>query len=241
MLVCEHASNDLPAPWHDLGLDTEASRAHFAWDIGALALAEALAAKLAPSQQGAVLVSAPVSRLVYDLNRAPFQPDAILEQSEGYRVSGNVGLTDQERHARMEAVYLPFHSDLQAELARSMIVGLRPILLTIHSFTPVYQGQARTLDLGVIHDTDPGLAEAIVRASAGSGLDVRLNEPYSAKDGVTHTLKLHATPHELPHAMLEVRNDLLNSDNDIDQVAAKLCGLLEQAIKATGVSACRDS
>ena len=36
VLVCEHASNAIPARWGDLGLSMAERRAHIAWDPGAL-------------------------------------------------------------------------------------------------------------------------------------------------------------------------------------------------------------
>ena len=49
----------------------------------------------------------------------------------------------------------------------------------------------------------------MAEAEARTPLKTGLNEPYSAADDVTHTLRLHATPYGLPNAMLEVRNDLI--------------------------------
>ncbi len=76
VVICEHASNALPGDWLELGGDlgvSEATRtSHAAWDIGALGLARGIAMRL-----GAVLVHASLSRLVYDLNRAPDHPAAM--------------------------------------------------------------------------------------------------------------------------------------------------------------------
>jgi predicted N-formylglutamate amidohydrolase len=86
------------------------------------------------------------------------------------------------------------------------------------------------VEFGVIHDSDPSLAKAIVAMSAPSGLRTALNAPYSAADGVTHTLRLHASPYGLPNAMLEVRNDLIASPDMADDVASRLAPLLSGAI-----------
>jgi predicted N-formylglutamate amidohydrolase len=238
VLICEHASNDFDTPWGGLGLDDTARQSHIAWDIGALRLAQRLAAALAPETTGAVLIHAPLSRLIYDLNRAPDQPDAMPELSETYAVPGNQALTPDQRLNRTEALYLPFHSRVHAEIIRLLAQGIRPLLLTIHSFTPVYHGQPRAVEFGVIHDADDTLAKAIVAAAAQSGLDTRLNEPYSAKDGVTHTLKLHATPYNLAHAMLEIRNDLLTDPQTENAMTERLTTILSQAFQAQGVPSC---
>ena len=64
VLVCEHASNHIPANWGDLGLTAGQRKAHIAWDPGALAVARSLSALL-----DAVLIHAPASRLERGLGR----------------------------------------------------------------------------------------------------------------------------------------------------------------------------
>jgi predicted N-formylglutamate amidohydrolase len=225
VLCCEHASNHFPDSWAGLGLGADQQLAHIAWDPGALALSRLLSAAL-----DAPLVHAPVSRLIYDLNRPPFSAGAMPARSEVHEVPGNVAITSQERAARMRAIYLPFHDILHGVLAERMALGLNPVLVTVHSFTPIYFGQPRAVEFGVIHDEDPGLARAIVVAAGETGLAVGLNEPYSAADGVTHTLKLQATPYGLPNAMLEIRNDLIHDAAGVQRMANLLVPVLNMGL-----------
>jgi len=124
-------------------------------------------------------------------------------------IPGNAAISPAERLARTQAIYLPWANGLHNLIAARIAAGRRPTIITIHSFTPVYHGKPRSVEFGIIHDADPTLAHAILAASGASGLNARLNEPYSAADDVTHTLRLHATPYGLANAMLEVRNDLI--------------------------------
>lgn len=238
VLVCEHASNSLSGPWSDLGLDARAMEAHIAWDPGALGVARGLAARMARPRGGALLVHAPLSRLIYDLNRAPDLPGAMPERSEIHEIPGNAGLSAAARVARTTALYAPFHASLMMELATQMALGMRPAVITVHSFTPVYAGIRREVEFGVIHDADVALARAIVEASRGSGLVTRLNEPYSAADHVTHTLRLHATPYGLPNAMLEIRNDLIADAPAQAAMAERLAPILVAAIDKTEAASC---
>jgi predicted N-formylglutamate amidohydrolase len=224
VLVCEHASHAIPSKWHDLGLDAAARVAHIAWDPGALALARGLAARL-----GAWLVHAPVSRLVYDLNRSPDHPGAMPARSEVYDIPGNAAISASDRTSRVDTVYLPFHDDLHGVIAGRLAQGTRPAIITIHSFTPIFHGTRRAVEFGVIHDADPTLAHAIVDAATDTGLRVGLNDPYSAADGVTHTLRLQATPYGLQSAMLEVRNDLIATPAAVDSMAERLAPVLRRA------------
>lgn len=238
VLICEHGSKTLPIGYPslggDLGLSEAAKVSHAAWDIGALGLARGLAARLAPETGGVVLVSAPLSRLAYDLNRAPDHPGAMPTKSEVFDVPGNAGLTPAQRLARTEAICLPFHATLSAQINRLVALGRRPAVIAIHSFTPVYHGVSRDVEFGVIHDDDLALTMATLTAAEGCGLDTRLNEPYSAKGDVTHTIRLHAVPLRLPNTMLEIRNDLIADAPAQEAMAERLAPVLAAALHATG-------
>lgn len=238
VLICEHASNALPLEWPalggDLGLSAHTQVSHAAFDIGALGLARGLAARMAPEAGGAVLVHAPLSRLAYDLNRAPDHPGAMPARSEVHDIPGNRALTAADRLARTEAICLPFHATLSATVARLVARGRRPALIAVHSFTPVYLGQARAVEFGVIHDDDTTLTMAVLEAAKGCGLDTRLNEPYSAAGDVTHTIRQHAVPMRLSNTMLEIRNDLISDAPAQEAMAERLAPILTRALRATG-------
>lgn len=226
VIVCEHASNTLPDPWGDLGLTRDLQTAHIAWDIGALGLARGLAQRL-----DAVLVHAPVSRLIYDCNRAPDMPGAILARSELHDIPGNKLISATARAARTAAVYVPFHNALHAVITERIALGLNPVVVTIHSFTKIYHGLPRAVEFGVIHDADDQLARAILGAAlAKTNLRCELNAPYSAADDVTHTLRLQATPYGLPNAMLEIRNDLIASPDAEQRMADMLAPVLNMGL-----------
>ena len=222
ILVCEHAANAFPDRWGDLGLSAAQRQAHISWDPGALGLARALAERLQ-----ATLVHATHSRLIYDLNRPPHAAAAMAAESEVHAIPGNRDLDPQERARRAEALYLPFHAAISRLVVQRLAEGRPPVLITVHSFTPVFHGRARAIEFGVIHDADDRLAQAII--ARPTGLVTRLNEPYSAIDGVTHTLALHATPFGLRHAMLEIRSDLIADEASQEAVADRLASVLAAA------------
>ena len=236
ILICEHAANDVTPPWTDLAPDLLAS--HAASDPGALGLALALGPLLAKDHGGAELVHAPLSRLIYDLNRSPDRPDACPAQSERYSVPMNDGISVAERLARMERLYLPFHNLVRARIARALALGRRPVVLTIHSFSPTWHGVPRDVECGVIHDDLPALAQRIVAGEGDLGLRTELNAPYSAADHVTHTLRLHALPYGLDNAMLELRNDLIATPQAQAEVANRLARVLTRAIRQVAEVPC---
>jgi len=229
LIVCEHASNAFPPPFGSPGR-TEAQRlGNIAWDPGALGLARGLAARL-----DAPLVAARVSRLIYDLNRPPHSAGAMPARSESHDIPGNAGLTAADRLARTEAVYLPFHAALRAEISRRLALGRPPVIVTVHSFTPVWHGSPRAVEFGVIHDADPSLALATAAAARKmTALRTELNQPYSAADEVTHTLRLQASPFGLANVMLEVRNDLIAAPAAQEAMAETLAPVLRAALHQT--------
>lgn len=241
ILICEHASNAVAHPWEDLGVGPDVLADHVGWDAGALGLARELAARLAGSCGGAELVHAPLSRLIYDLNRSPDRPDAMPDRAERHAIPANRHLPVQARLDRTEKIYLPFHATVHARTARAMALGVRPVILTIHSFTQHWFGTRREVEFGIIQDDDPTLAQAILGAAAGSGLVTRMNEPYSAADHVTHTLRLQALPYRLPNAMLELRRDLIASPSAEAAMADRLAPVLTEAIARTRGDPCRGS
>ena len=226
VIVCEHAAHNIPARWGDLGLNAEQRRAHIAWDPGALGVARGLAQRL-----DGVLVHAPVSRVVYDCNRAPDMPGAIPVKSEIHEIPGNAQISAEERLVRAEAIYVPWISGLQSVIARRLSLGLRPVVVTVHSFTPVYFGKKRQVEFGIIHDADATLSVAILNAAHRlTRLNAQLNAPYSAADDVTHTLRLQATPYGLPNVMLEIRSDLIASPDAEEAMAAQLAPVLNMGL-----------
>lgn len=225
LLVCEHARRDMPPALAGLGLDDAALRSHIAWDPGALGVAQELA-----RLWQAPLVAGGMSRLVYDLNRPPQSPTAIPERSEIFEVPGNRGLGDAARAQRVVKVYEPFRAALAREIATRR--GALRLMVTVHSFTPVFNGTPRAVELGILHGRDARFAEIMLaRKPADIGWDVQLNEPYSAADGVAHTLDEQGAANGLLNVMLEIRNDLIETEAQQRDWAARLAPWISATLK----------
>lgn len=233
LLVCEHASSFIPPEFNDLGLDAEARVGHIAWDPGALGVARIMSAAF-----DATLVAQRVSRLVYDCNRPPESPASVPEVSEKYTVPGNAGLTPAERQARAERFYYPFRDTVAGLIEARIAAGRPPVIVTIHSFTPVFLGIRRAVEIGILHDADDRLANAIFAAGAqASGYLVRRNDPYGPTDGVTHTLIEQALSRRLLNVMIEVRNDLIAGAAGQQNLGNLLDGWVTAALADPGLSA----
>jgi predicted N-formylglutamate amidohydrolase len=205
VVVCDHAVSTIPERYGTLGLDTAARDSHIAWDPGALPVSRALSKAF-----DAPLIFPGVSRLIIDCNRAPSHAGSIVTISENTPVPGNVDISGNERALRERQYYLPFHAEIDKVLDRCIARGVTPSVIAIHSFTPVYKGKARPWHIGILSNGDRRLADALLKKlGEETDLIVGDNEPYSAADGVYHTLERHAEGRGLPCVMVEIRNDLV--------------------------------
>lgn len=230
VIVCEHATNFIPAEFGALGLDEAELSRHIAWDPGALPVAGMLAATL-----DAALVESCVSRLVVDCNRSLDAPDLVPETSETTVVPGNRGLDAAGRAARVAASHAPFHTALGDLVAARLGAGRETRLVTIHTYTPLYKGVARPWHVGIVHDADERLARPMIEALArlDGGVVVGDNQPYSPADRVYYTLERHARSRGLPCAMVEIRNDGVGDADGQRLWASRLAAILGD-IEAAG-------
>jgi predicted N-formylglutamate amidohydrolase len=219
VVLCEHAGNAIPKRLGTLGLPLGDLSRHIAWDIGAAGVSRALSKIL-----DAPLVMQRYSRLVYDCNRPPESAGSMPETSETTQIPGNTRLSAADKLARLDEICRPFHAAVTRLLDQRAAAGMRTAIVTIHSFTPVYHGQKRAVELGLLFDRDSWMAEKLV--GQFPGIDARLNEPYAPKDGVMHTILLHAPPRGLRSLMIEVRNDLIADEHGQKDWARRLAAPL---------------
>lgn len=223
LLVCDHASSRFPRSLGDLGLDPLARRCHLAEDIGAGALTTHLAERL-----GVTAVLAGYSRLVIDCNRELPDPSAFLEFGDGLEVPGNRNLSLAQKKSRAEAIYWPYHHAIDAEIKRLETTANTPAVIAIHSFTPVLAGVSRPWEIGVLWDADRRISDFLIRELRNSGFVVGDNEPYSGRAPQDFTIDYHAEAAGLPHAGIEVRQDLIDHDDGVRRVSETLLAIIRR-------------
>ncbi len=229
LLACDHAAARLPHALGDLGLPAGVLGSHLAVDLGAEALASALATRL-----GFTAVLACYSRLAVDLNRELSDPQAFRTFGDGVVIAGNHDLSATEREARAGALYWPYHREVARQLCRLEAAAGVPALVSIHSFTPVMDGVQRPWEIGVLWDADRRLAAIFLEALRAAGFVVGDNQPYSGKSRAPRdfTIDQHAETAGLPNVLLEVRQDLL-AEADSTERLATLFGDVLAALPAT--------
>jgi predicted N-formylglutamate amidohydrolase len=231
LLVCDHASCRFPEALGDLGLDPFARRCHLAIDVGAGPLTDKLAVTV-----GVTAVIARYSRLVVDCNRELMDPGAFLEYGDGILVPGNRNLAQAEKDRRAEAIYWPYHRAIDEQIKRLRKLGTPPVLVSIHSFTPVLNGVARDVQIGVLWDKDPRTAEVFIEEFRAAGYVTGDNEPYSGKAPQDFTIDHHAEEAGLPHVGIEVRQDLIDDKLGIDRIAPVIRDIIESIPERIGLN-----
>lgn len=221
LVICDHASNRIPPRYGDLGLDATERQRHIAWDPGAAGVAESLAARL-----DCPLFLHGWSRLLIDPNRQRHAPDLVAAISDGTPIPGNTGLDEAEREHRWRHYHQPYHRAIAAHLDACEAEGLRPLLISVHSFTPEIGGFVRPWQAGVLWDQDPDSAQRLIAYLRDLGYVVGDNQPYSGRDQFGYSIEMHAVPRGLRHALIEIRQDLLLTPADQHAWAQRLAAAL---------------
>jgi len=226
VLLCEHASNYIPRDYRALGLDALQLRRHIAWDIGAAGLTRLLSRRLdAPAFLGTH------SRLLIDLNRPLGASDSIPVRSEDTDIPGNIGLDDVEREHRARSIFTPFHDRVAAHLDRRAGLGKPTCVLAVHSFTPVFLGMSRPWHAGVLHGDVDSFALAILRSlQADHGLHAEANVPYVVSRDDDYAIPVHGDDRGLPSALIEIRQDLLDSESAQEAWSVRLATTLKKVL-----------
>lgn len=231
ILLCDHATNHVPAAYDSLGLESRHFDDHIAFDIGA----EAVTRKIC-EMMGAPAVLGPVSRLLIDCNRGEDQSSIVPVHSDGVSVPANQDLTPATIEARKQAYYHPFHTACETLVFDHIEADIVPLVVGVHSFTPTMNGEDRAWHAGFLWNEDPRLAQAMIGLmERETDLVVGDNMPYSGKD-LYYTMQRHGADHGLPQTTLEIRQDLVDDDDKATQWAALIADLLDECLTREDLS-----
>lgn len=222
--TCDHYGRLVPRALGDLGVSTSEMERHIAWDIGIAGVATLLA-----KEMGVHLIAQRYSRLVIDCNRPFESPGSIPLISEATEIPGNGGLDATQVAARQQAIFAPYHGRIAQALDARKAQSLPTILVSLHSFTPVYAGIARPWHIGTLYHRDDRLPHLLRDKLRLEGdLVVGDNEPYAVSDATDYTIPVHGEKRGLMHTGIEIRQDLIADPSGQQQWAERLARILRE-------------
>ena len=181
VVTCEHAGNSVPLNYaHLFHGKEEILQSHRGWDPGAVDVATALSKELS-----APFFICETTRLLIEPNRSLHSESLFSEYSQS--------LTDAEKNHLLENYYHPHRSAVE-QLIRNSSDGI--LHLSIHTFTPVWDGCERTIDLGLLFDPDRSNEAKVCEdyriklTKALPAMNIEFNAPYKGiDDGFTTYLR----------------------------------------------------
>jgi predicted N-formylglutamate amidohydrolase len=204
-LTADHAGRVIPRKLGKLGLPESELDRHIAWDIGIAGVTEGLSAAL-----DATAVLQTYSRLVIDCNRDPSVASSIPEVSEATSIPGNIGLSAEDRAVRRRDIFDPYHARIRELLDARQAAARRVVFVAMHSFTPVFKGESRAMQIGVLYNRDARVANIMLDLLRAEGdLEVGDNAPYAVSDLTDYGAPVHAEKRGLAHVEIEIRQDLI--------------------------------
>ncbi|CAI0896688.1 N-formylglutamate amidohydrolase [Serratia entomophila] len=225
VLLCDHAGQAIPRRLGDLGLPSGEIDRHIGWDIGALSVSRLLSRHL-----DATLIHQRYSRLVIDCNRTPGIASSIPHLSELTSIPGNIDIEAEQALAREREIFLPYHRAIDSHLGERQMRARPTAIVAMHSFTPVFKGDARPWPVGLLFNRHPAFAHLLAELLQEEGdLQVGINQPYAMTDATDYTLPVHAERRELPYVGIEIRQDLIADEQGQQAWAKRLARLLPQA------------
>lgn len=184
LITCEHGGNQVPPAYRELFAGHErVLESHRGYDAGALEMARALA-----GHGEAPLVFSTTTRLLIDLNR-PVRSRSVVSTFTQH-------LSTKQRTRLLDRFHRPYWNDVTERVRTVAERRQRTLHLSCHSFTPVWEGATRTVDIGLLYDPareaekQLGIAWARALAHLLPELRIRRNQPYlGSSPGLTSALR----------------------------------------------------
>jgi len=212
IVLCDHASYNIPKKYNKLGLSNNDLKKHIGWDIGALKVAKKISKNI-----NSTLIHSGYSRLLVDCNRSLKSKGAFLKKSEDIKIPGNINISQKEKILRSKRYYFPYHNQIQKFINQSLKSNVVPSLVAIHSFTPIYLGKPRKWHIGILQRSDQRLSSLFIKEiKKNRNIILGINQPYKLDLPGDFTIPFFSESYGLPNVLIEIRQDLLLKDRSIN-------------------------
>ena len=221
LIIADHASNYIPKEYNNLGLPDYFLNNHITFDIGVKELGLDLSNRLKCK-----VIQGKYSRLLIDLNRDLNDPTIIPEIVDGKIIPGNIELSKSELRLRVRTIYNKYHNEIDQIIKNEKV----KVILSIHSFNPIFKNKKRFLKFGILSNEDKNLSSIIIDQLRLQKFNVGDNKPYKG-NLIGDSMYRHGLRNKLPHALIEVRNDLLSNPTKIKSVSRLLHKTIVKSLK----------
>ena len=142
-------------------------------------------------------------------------------------IPGNEALSREAAAMRRREFFDPYHHRIAEIIDQRLRDGRPTVLVSLHSFTPVYAGVARPWHIGTLYEHDTRLPYLLLKAlRAEDGLVVGDNEPYAVNEETDYTIPVHGEARGLVTTGIEIRQDLIADESGQQQWAERLARIL---------------
>ena len=139
---------------------------------------------------------------------------------------------------RRREIFDPYHRRIDEVIEARLHRGQPTVLLSLHSFTPVYAGVERPWHIATLYQRDRTLPPLLLQQLRAEGdLVVGDNEPYAVDDATDYTIPVHAEMRGLINTGIEIRQDLIGDQSGQQQWADRLARILKQVEEALRMEA----
>ncbi len=221
LIIADHASNYVSKENNKLGLPDSFLNQHIAFDLGVKELSSDLSNRLKCK-----VIQGKYSRLLIDLNRDLTDPTVIPEIVDRKIIPGNIGLSKSEVKLRVKKIYNKYHQEIDRTIKNEQV----KVILSLHSFNPIFKDKKRLLEFGILSNEDKTLSSIIIDQLRLQKINVGDNKPYKG-DLIGDSMYRHGLRNKLPHALIEVRNDLLSNTTKIKRVSRLLHKIIVKSLE----------
>jgi len=224
VLTCEHGGNKIPVKFLLLFAEAqEALNSHRGLDLGALDLFHHLSNLACFSQSNTI------SRLLIEINRSKGHPKLFSKFTKD--------LSHKEKIELIETFYFPYRTEVEKKISELIAKGEEVLHFSVHSFTPVWKGESRNADIGLLYDPSKPREKSFCKnlkqqlLLQSPSLKIRYNYPYlGIADGFTTHLRTQF-PKKYSGIELEVNQKFTSQNKMEPELKTSIYNALEICLK----------